>query len=76
LLWSQSGRPRRLADREGKFQHKLLMLALEAFRLGEITHAKLQEIAKLSNISPDQLQMFVAAIEPENHLESKPLLPS
>jgi len=76
LLWSQSGRPRRLADREGKFQHKLLMLALEAFRLGEITHAKLQEIAKLSNISPNQLQMFVAAIEPENHLESKPLLPS
>ena len=52
------------------------MLALEAFRLGEITHAKLQEIAKLSNISPDQLHMFVAAIEPENHVESKPLLPS
>ena len=52
------------------------MLALEAFRLGEITHAKLQEIAKLSSVSADQLHTFVAAIEAEDHLESKPLLPS
>jgi Zn-dependent peptidase ImmA (M78 family)/DNA-binding XRE family transcriptional regulator len=76
LLWNQCGRPRRFAAREGKFQHRLLMLALEAFRLGEITHAKLQEIAQLSSVSRDQLHTFVAAIEPENHLESKPLLPS
>jgi hypothetical protein len=76
LLWSQSGRPRRLADREGKFQHKLLMLALEAFRLGEITRSKLQEVAKLSNISAGQLDTFVASIEPENRVESKPMLPS
>jgi hypothetical protein len=41
LLWNQNGRSRRVLNREGKFQHKLLMLGLEAFRLGEISLAKL-----------------------------------
>jgi len=76
LLWNQSGRPQRLAIREGKFQHKLLMLALEAFRLGEISHSKLREIAKLGDISPQQLDTFVASIEPEDHTEAKALLPN
>ena len=76
LLWTQSGRPQRSAIREGKFQHKLLMLALEAFRLGEISHAKLREVAKLGDISPQQLDTFVAAIEPEDHTEAKALLPN
>jgi Zn-dependent peptidase ImmA (M78 family)/transcriptional regulator with XRE-family HTH domain len=76
LLWTQSGRPQRTAIREGKFQHKLLMLALEAFRLGEISHAKLREIAKLGDISSQQLDTFVASIEPEDHTEAKALLPN
>jgi Zn-dependent peptidase ImmA (M78 family)/transcriptional regulator with XRE-family HTH domain len=76
LLWMQSGRPQRSAIREGKFQHKLLMLALEAFRLGEISHAKLREVAKLGDISPEQLDTFVASIEPEDHTEAKALLPN
>jgi hypothetical protein len=52
------------------------MLALEAFRLGEITHSKLREIAKLGDISPHQLDTFVASIEPEDHTEAKALLPN
>jgi Zn-dependent peptidase ImmA (M78 family)/transcriptional regulator with XRE-family HTH domain len=76
LLWNQSGRPQRLVNREGKFQHKLLMLALEAFRLDEISLAKLREIAKLGNISSHQLDTFVASIEHKNHTEAKALLPN
>jgi hypothetical protein len=76
LLWTQCGRPQRSTIREGKFQHKLLMLALEAFRLGEISHAKLREVAKLGDISPQQLDTFVAAIEPADHTEAKALLPN
>ena len=76
LLWMQSGRPRRFERREGKFQHKLLMLALEAFRLGEITRAKLREIAKLSEVSSEQLDTFIASIEPEEYRDAKPLLPN
>jgi Zn-dependent peptidase ImmA (M78 family)/transcriptional regulator with XRE-family HTH domain len=76
LLWNQRGRPQRTATREGNFQHKLLMLALEAFRLGEISHSKLREIAKLGNISPHQLDTFVASIEHEDHTEAKALLPN
>jgi hypothetical protein len=76
LLWMQSGKPQRTAIREGKFQHRLLMLALEAFRLGEISHAKLREVAKLGDISPQQLDTFVAAIGPEDHTETKALLPN
>ena len=76
LLWTRHGRQRRMERREGKFQHKLLMLALEAFRLGEISRAKLKEIAKLSEISSDQLNTFIASIEPEECREAKPLLPN
>jgi|SRR6266851_589583 len=76
LLRNQTGRPQRPATREGKFQHKLLMLALEAFRLGEISRSKLREIAKLGDISPQQLDTFVASLEPENHTEAKALLPN
>jgi Zn-dependent peptidase ImmA (M78 family) len=76
LLWTQSGRPQRSAIREGKFQHRLLMLALEAFRLGEISHAKLREVAKLGDIPPEVLNTFVTAIEPKDHTEAKALLPN
>lgn len=76
LLWAQSGKPQRTVIRESKFQHKLLMLALEAFRLGEISHGKLREVAKLGDISSQQLDTFVAAIEPEDHTEAKALLPN
>jgi len=76
LLCTQSVRPQRSAIREGQFQHKLLMLALEAFRLGEISHAKLREVAKLGDISPEILDTFVASIEPGDHTEAKALLPN
>jgi hypothetical protein len=52
------------------------MLALEAFRLGEISHAKLREVANLGDISPEILDTFVASIEPGDHTEAKALLPN
>ena len=49
--------------KEGQFQHKLFMLALEAYRLGEISKSKLKEIASEVEINPEQLYDFIASVE-------------
>lgn len=50
-------------QRKGQFQHKLFMLALEAYRLGEISKAKLKEIAQEVEISSERLYDFIASVE-------------
>jgi Zn-dependent peptidase ImmA (M78 family)/transcriptional regulator with XRE-family HTH domain len=49
--------------KEGQFQHKLFMLALEAYRLGEISKSKLKEIAIEVEVKPEQLHDFIASVE-------------
>lgn len=49
--------------REGQFQHKLFMLALEAYRLGEISKAKLKEVASEVEINSEHLYHFIASVE-------------
>ncbi len=49
--------------KEGQFQDKLFMLALEAYRLGEISKAKLKEIASAVEVSSERLYDFIASVE-------------
>ena len=56
----------RLAKREFGFQHKLLSMALEAFRLGEISKAKLKEIASSADVSMRELNALLEGIEGES----------
>ena len=72
LLWRQSGRQERIQG--GNFQHKLLMLALEAYRLGEISKAKLREIGATLDVPPHQIDAFSRSSEPAETAEG-PLLP-
>jgi len=51
--------------RESTFQHKLLSMALEAYRVGEISKAKLKEIASELEISNEHLKAFLGGIEVE-----------
>jgi Zn-dependent peptidase ImmA (M78 family)/transcriptional regulator with XRE-family HTH domain len=53
----------RFSRRDGTFQHKLLSVALEAFRLGEISKTKLQEIAAEIEISDDELRQLLTGID-------------
>ncbi len=39
-----------------EFRHRFLALALEAFRRGEITRAKLRELAELVSVAPENLE--------------------
>jgi Zn-dependent peptidase ImmA (M78 family)/transcriptional regulator with XRE-family HTH domain len=75
LLWEQKRRPSRPRRQENTFEHKLLMLALEAYRLGGITKAKLNEIAKQTSLSLDQFKVFADSIEPPDGRLSSPLIP-
>jgi Zn-dependent peptidase ImmA (M78 family)/transcriptional regulator with XRE-family HTH domain len=52
--------------RDGSFQHKLLSVALEAFRLGEISKMKLREIAREINIADDELKQLLTGIDTDS----------
>ena len=54
-----------LNRRESTSQHKLLSMALEAYRVGEISKAKLKEIASKLEISNELLKAFLGGIEVE-----------
>ncbi len=51
--------------RDGALQHRLLSMALEAFRLGEISKAKLKEIASDLEIPNDEFNELLKGIEVE-----------
>lgn len=72
LLRRQSGHGREIQG--GNFQHKLLMLALEAYRLGEISKAKLREIGATLEVPPHQIDAFSRSAEPAETAEG-PMLP-
>ena len=55
----------RFNRRESTFQHKPLSIALEAYRVEEISKAKLKEIASELEISNEELRAFVGGIEVE-----------
>jgi Zn-dependent peptidase ImmA (M78 family)/transcriptional regulator with XRE-family HTH domain len=56
----------RFRKRESAFQHKLLSMALEAFRLGEITRSKLKEIAGSADVSKAELDTLLEGIDVES----------
>jgi len=56
----------RFRKRESAFQHKLLSMALEAFRLGEITRSKLKEIAGSADVSKAELHTLLDGIDVES----------
>jgi Zn-dependent peptidase ImmA (M78 family)/transcriptional regulator with XRE-family HTH domain len=49
--------------RESAFQHKLLSMALEAFRLGVVSRSKLSEIAGSADVSRAELDTLLNGIE-------------
>lgn len=53
----------RFNRRDGTFQHKLLSVGLEAFRLGEISKTKLREIAAEIDIADDELKQLLTGID-------------
>jgi hypothetical protein len=55
----------RFNRREDTFQHKLLSMALEAYRVGEISRAKLKEIAADLEVSDEEFKALLGAIEVE-----------
>jgi Zn-dependent peptidase ImmA (M78 family)/transcriptional regulator with XRE-family HTH domain len=55
----------RFNRRESTFQHKLLSMALEAYRVGEISKAKLKEIASGLEVSDGELKTLLGGIEVE-----------
>jgi len=55
----------RFNRRESTFQHKLLSMALEAYRVEEISKAKLKDIASELAISNELLKAFLGGIEVE-----------
>lgn len=55
----------RFAKQESAFQHKLLSMALEAFRLGEISKSRLKEVASNADVSNGELNALLAGIEVE-----------
>jgi Zn-dependent peptidase ImmA (M78 family)/transcriptional regulator with XRE-family HTH domain len=61
-----SAHRQRFYRRQGAFQHKLLSVGLEAFRLGEISKAKLRELASDVEVSSDQLKELLAGLEVES----------
>jgi IrrE N-terminal-like domain len=61
-----SRRRDRFTKHESTFQHKLLSIALEAFRLGEISKAKLKESASGADVSNGELNALLGGIEVES----------
>ncbi|MBZ5553800.1 MAG: XRE family transcriptional regulator [Acidobacteriia bacterium] len=59
----------RFVRRERAFQHKLFTLALEAFRLGHISRAKLKEIAEDVEVPNEELKNLLGGIDV--HAESE-----
>jgi Zn-dependent peptidase ImmA (M78 family)/transcriptional regulator with XRE-family HTH domain len=55
----------RFNRRESTFQHKVLSIALEAYRIGEISKSKLSEIAAELDVSNEELKTLVGGIEVE-----------
>ena len=55
----------RFNRRESSFQHKLLSVALEANRVGEISKSKLREIASELEVSDGELKTLLGGIEVE-----------
>ena len=53
----------RFNRRESTFQHKLLSMALEAYRVGEISKVKLKEIASELEVSNEELKTLLGGIE-------------
>jgi transcriptional regulator with XRE-family HTH domain len=55
----------RFIKQESAFQHKILSMALEAFRLGEISKSKLKEIVAKADVSSGELSALLEGIEVE-----------
>jgi Zn-dependent peptidase ImmA (M78 family)/transcriptional regulator with XRE-family HTH domain len=53
----------RFRNHESAFQNKLLSMALEAFRLGEISKSKLKEIASSADVSRAELDALLDGID-------------
>lgn len=45
-----------------EFRHRFLALGLEALRRGEITRRKLEEIARMVEVSPDQVAWLIQKV--------------
>jgi len=56
----------RFTKHESTLRHKLLSMALEAFRLGEISKAKLKEIASGADVSSGEFNALLGGIEVES----------
>jgi Zn-dependent peptidase ImmA (M78 family)/transcriptional regulator with XRE-family HTH domain len=56
----------RFRNHESAFQHKLLSMALEAFRLGEISKSKLKETALSADVSRAELDTLLDGIDVES----------
>jgi Zn-dependent peptidase ImmA (M78 family)/transcriptional regulator with XRE-family HTH domain len=56
---------RRFNLREDNFQHRLLSVALEAYRVGEISRAKLKEIAADLQVPDEEIKTLLGGIEVE-----------
>lgn len=54
---------RRFARLENAFQHKLVSMALEAYRLGEISKSKLKEITSDVDLSSDEFNALLSGIK-------------
>jgi len=59
------GAQARFNRRESTFQHKLLSVTLEAYRVGEISKSKLREIASELEVSDGELKTLLGGIEVE-----------
>jgi Zn-dependent peptidase ImmA (M78 family)/transcriptional regulator with XRE-family HTH domain len=55
----------RFDRREDTFQHKLLSMALEAYRVGQISRAKLKEIAAEVEVSDEEIKTLLGGIQVE-----------
>lgn len=56
----------RFNRRDGTFQHELLSVALEAFRLGEISKTKLREIARGIGFADEELKQLLTGIDTDS----------
>jgi Zn-dependent peptidase ImmA (M78 family)/transcriptional regulator with XRE-family HTH domain len=55
----------RFDRREDTFQHKLLSMGLEAYRVGEISRAKLKEMAAELEVSNEEIKTLLGGIQVE-----------
>jgi Zn-dependent peptidase ImmA (M78 family)/transcriptional regulator with XRE-family HTH domain len=57
--------PQEKAPERREFRHKLLVLALEAFRREAISRGKLKELCALAQVPGDEIRDLIAAVEGE-----------